>query len=461
MKPVRNFLFVWTAILTVTLTASGCSKAPGTAPSAATAPAPSAGPVTFTLPNGLEVTLRPVAGADQAALVVVYDVGEGHDPAGKSGLSHLAEHCYVTAAPAGGKARGFEAIMARYPAGFNAQTGVDYTVFATVFPAARLTAELDDAAARMASVAVTPADLTREVPRLCEELGNMYGNMPPLGALNLARALVCPSPSGGRKGGIEAQVSSLAPADVQGHLDRFYKPVNAHLVLAGALRPDEARKLVTERFGGIAAGEKAPVVTVAAPAVGNGVSVDIERPLPAGGAAAPAGPGAAVGCAAVAVRAPRPSEPDYAAFLAAAARLFERANPPGGSTPVRVICAILDDPDVLVVQKDLAPGERPEKAYAGIDAFLAAALGPPFAEADRVRVRNFFGFLLGLMPLPDGALAQNLYGVAFGLAMGRKLGLDPGRLNAALDALDEAKFRAAVTARFAPDRRGRAVVTLP
>lgn len=451
MNSTLSLLFA----LALLLPASGCSKAPETVPVAA--PAPSAGPVAFTLPNGLEVTLRPVSGTEQVALVVVYDVGEGHDPAGKSGLSHLAEHCYVTAAPAGGKARGFGEIMARYPGGFNAQTGVDYTVFATVFPASRLAAELDDAAARMKSPAVTPADLSREVPRLCEELGNMYGNIPALGALNLARALVCPSPSGGRKGGVEAQVSTLTPTDVQGHLDRYYKPANARLVLAGALRPDEVRQLVTERFGGIAAGEKAPAVTVPAPAVGNGVSADIGRPLPSGVAAAPAGPGAAVGCAAVAVRAPRPSEPDYAAFLVAAARLFERANAPGAASPFRVNCAVLDDPDVLAIQKDLAPGETAEKAYLEIGGFLSGALDPPLGEADRVRVRNFFGFLLGLMPLPDAALAQNLYGVAFSTAMSRKLGLDPKALNAALDALDEAKFRAAA-ARFAPDRQGRAAI---
>lgn len=447
---MRHFVVVAAVLLTI-----GCSKAPETVP--VTAPPPSAGPVAFTLPNGLEVTLRPVSGTDQVALVVVYDVGEGHDPAGKSGLSHLAEHCYVTAAPAGGKARGFGEIMARYPGGFNAQTGVDYTVFATVFPAARLAAELDDAAARMKSLPVTPADLSREVPRLCGELGNMYGNMPALGALNLARALVCPSPSGGRKGGVEAQVSALTPADVQGHLDRYYKPANARLVLAGAVRPDEVRQFVTERFGGIAAGEKAPVVTLPPPAVGKGIGVDIVRPLPGGAGTAAGGAGPVTGCAAAAVRAPRPSEPDYAAFLVAAARLFERANPPGGGSRFIVNCAVLDDPDLLAIQRNLAPGEPAERAYAEIGGFLSGALDPPFGEADRVRVRNFFGFLLGLMPLPDAALAQNLYGVAFSTAMSRKLGLDPKALDAALDALDEATFRAAA-ARFAPDRQGRAAV---
>ena len=75
------------------------------------------------LENGLTVLLRPMDGAQQVALVVLYSVGGDHDPEGRSGLAHLIEHLYVTAAAGATRARTIAAYVQRYPAGWNAQTG--------------------------------------------------------------------------------------------------------------------------------------------------------------------------------------------------------------------------------------------------------------------------------------------------------------------------------------------------
>ena len=50
------------------------------------------------LENGLKVLLRPLEGSQNTALVVLFSVGGDNDPAGRSGLAHLVEHVYVTAA---------------------------------------------------------------------------------------------------------------------------------------------------------------------------------------------------------------------------------------------------------------------------------------------------------------------------------------------------------------------------
>ena len=55
-------------------------------------------PIEFKLDNGLEVILRPVREATLTSLVVLYAIGEDHDPRGSSGMGHLIEHLYVTAA---------------------------------------------------------------------------------------------------------------------------------------------------------------------------------------------------------------------------------------------------------------------------------------------------------------------------------------------------------------------------
>jgi RNA polymerase sigma factor (sigma-70 family) len=63
------------------------------------------GSVQFDLANGLHVILRPIKGASQTALAVVYSIGSDHDPAERPGLGHLLEHLYVTAAAGNEPAR--------------------------------------------------------------------------------------------------------------------------------------------------------------------------------------------------------------------------------------------------------------------------------------------------------------------------------------------------------------------
>ena len=51
----------------------------------------------YQLDNGLTVILRPVPGANQVAVVLLFNLGGDHDPVGRSGITHLLEHLYCTA----------------------------------------------------------------------------------------------------------------------------------------------------------------------------------------------------------------------------------------------------------------------------------------------------------------------------------------------------------------------------
>ena len=102
--------------------------------------------------------------------MVVYDIGEDHDPEGHSGLAHAIEHLYATG-PTGKAPRETEDES-------NAQTGERYTAISTVFPADQLDRVLADAAARMRGPNLTPGDLDRERPRLLEEVENMFEGFP-------------------------------------------------------------------------------------------------------------------------------------------------------------------------------------------------------------------------------------------------------------------------------------------
>ncbi|MGC8644050.1 MAG: M16 family metallopeptidase, partial [Isosphaeraceae bacterium] len=227
----------------------------GAAAGAADAP----GAVTaFSLGNGLEVRLRPIQGARDVALLVLYKIGGDHDPEGRSGLAHLVEHLYVTAAAGASPARTAETFFQRYRSGWNAQTEDRYTVIATVFPGDDLEQELADAAARMGDLKITAADLEREKPRLLDEVSNMFGKIPALGAVNNACELIRPAPRGGRKGGQPGHVRAITLDEVRAQWKRYYKPRNAILVLAGAVNEAKARRAVAARFARLQPGDALP-----------------------------------------------------------------------------------------------------------------------------------------------------------------------------------------------------------
>ena len=79
---IKHIIFI-TAIVSVLFTTSTVSvETPGP----------------YKLDNGLTVILRPVPTANSVAFVLLYNIGEDHDPIGKSGTAHLLEHLYVTSA---------------------------------------------------------------------------------------------------------------------------------------------------------------------------------------------------------------------------------------------------------------------------------------------------------------------------------------------------------------------------
>ena len=206
--------------------------------------------------NGLTVLLRPIRDTKSIALTVLYSIGSDHDPAGHSGLTHMLEHLYITAAAGQEKTRTAEEFARRYAMGANGQTGHRYTVFAAVFPTNELDAELKDAAARMGDLRITPADLERERPRMIEEVSNMFGGIPMLAALNNARELARPTPAGGRDGGSPAHLRALTQQELLNFWKRYYKPCNAILSLAGDIDSTKVRKAIETYFARIPSGEK-------------------------------------------------------------------------------------------------------------------------------------------------------------------------------------------------------------
>jgi zinc protease len=402
----------------------------------------------FILKNGLRVVLRPVIDCNELAAVLLYDIGSDHDPEGRSGLGHLIEHLYVTAAAGTTGARDIQTYMLNYPAGWNAQTGSAFTVVAAVFQCDRMNQELADSAARMENLNLTQADIDREKPRLVDELTNMFERMPQLAAANRAREKVRPSPNDGRKGGIAEQVNSITIEQLRERLSRFYKPTNAILVLAGGFKTAEAKQMVEQHFSQIPSGEKCPTVS---PARIAGVKGGFERVN-----VRPLQPGMP-GFAAVSVRAPLPDDPNYPAFLVVARRLSASSNnlpATEGFFPVNY--AILDDPEVLTVSLPLKSGETPEKTVEHLNAFIDETLGRQFQHTEIQTTVMTYGFFVGMA---EGS-PQNLYGLAFSIARRLQLGVDGERLSRIMYKLTAKDIDKVTNTYFNTDSRA-AVAVIP
>lgn len=405
----------------------------------------------FELDNGLTVILRPVTNSVLVACVTLFDVGELHDPPAKSGLGHLVEHVYVTAAAGETPASTADEWFARYGRQANAQTGRAYTIIAAVFPSGSLERELTEAAARMSDLKIEPGDLVREVPRMERELANMYGGMPTLAAQNLAAGSIVPLAAGARKGGVPAQIATITIDEVRDHHRKYYKPANATLVLVGGFDAAKARQQVTDRFGSIERGAAAPdPIPLAAPS-----SMQIRRetvPKPAFGQFPE-------GIATIAFRAPSPRSELYAPFVVLVAKLYDHWMPQlqQRSMVMPFSYALLDLPEVLFVSTVVEGDRTDEQIVARLRVELAAAVMVAEGGKPRPVFLMELGAMLGFTELPELAIGANPYFLAFSLGRREQLGIDPDALKTRIDAVTTEELQRCAKEIFS-DERGAAVV---
>ncbi len=396
----------------------------------------------FELANGLRVILQPIPSTDKIALVTLFDVGEDDDPAGKSGLGHFVEHVYVSASAGRFTQQSIDALIQRYGPSWNAQTGADYTIIANAFVKEKLDEELAEAAARMSDLTITQADIDRERPRILEELENMFGGMPRIAIANFAREAVRPTLNGGRRGGLPDHIKSIDLEAVRDHWKKFYKPINARLVLSGNFDVEETKNLIRKHFEKLPSGEKLPERPKREPLATKDPATTPPTENTATPEATPApcevkthtikpkvpGPKS---FAAIAFPAPGPDSEHYAAFLVLVSRLWTRSNNAGFEC--RVQYTPLDDPVYIAIVAPIDESTNATDVLAKLDSFMKDAIKPPLSPGETEMTKKNFAMFLGTSPIPSHIIAGNLYGAAFGHGRRDQMGIDPATLKTALE----------------------------
>jgi zinc protease len=406
-------------------------------------------PERFQLDNGLAVLVRPVQRSEQAAILVLYRIGGDHDPKGQCGLAHLIEHLYITAAAGTVEARTFQEFAKRYSKGWEAFTGDRFTILATVFPSRDLDLELRDAADRMGDLRITKSDLDREYPRIDQELHNMFERIPALAAFNNARELLRPTPQMGRRGGVMSQIKAISLTDVHKRWQRYYKPRNATLIVAGGVKAPAVHKAVLSIFAKLPEGQKMPPPSEPGkPQFGKSRELAV-KPLFT----------AAKPHVCLAYAAPRPDGDYYAPYLVLAARLMRKSEEGKRTNGMTVHCVPLIDPEVVSVTLTAMPTETARRAVERTERLVAEVVGPKLAAGDIALVKQYFGFFLGLIEVPDSPFL-NVYGLALRMAGCDHLGITAGKLKKKLDTLTDDDLRRAANAIFDPAKHTASFVTI-
>jgi zinc protease len=259
---------------------------------------------TTTLKNGLKVVTLEDHRAPVITLQVWYRVGSKEEPKGKSGFAHLFEHLMFKGSknvPPQGHSRYVEQVGGEY----NANTWFDRTLYYETVPANTLDRMLFLEADRMAGLNIDQANLKSERNVVEEEYRLRVTNAPYGALFENVQKLIYPEahPYHHTTIGSIPDLESAALSDVRAFHDRYYKPNNATLVLAGDFKTADALAKITKYFGGIPKGTQAftrlPVPDDAQTAERRGTFYDRLAPLPMIG---------------MAFRMPTPDSPDTPVF---------------------------------------------------------------------------------------------------------------------------------------------------
>lgn len=209
----------------------------------------------FVLDNGLRVLVHQDHSTPMAVVNVMYDVGARDENPEQTGFAHLFEHLMF-----GGSINIPEYDEPLQMAGGenNAYTTNDLTNYYIQLPAENLETAFWLESDRMLSLAFSSKSLDVQRKVVCEEFKEHYINKPYGDVWHKIRELSYKThPYRWMTIGKELKhVEDARLQDVKNFFKKHYNPINAILVVAGAVHTGEVRALAEKWFGDIPSGEK-------------------------------------------------------------------------------------------------------------------------------------------------------------------------------------------------------------
>ena len=211
--------------------------------------------VEYDLENGLHVILKEDHFAPVVAFQAWVKVGSSEETPEEAGLAHVLEHMLFK----GTDKRGVGEV-ARDVEGaggdINAWTSYDETVYHLALPSSEFELGLDILSDAVQNAALDPGELANELEVIREEI-KRGKDMPTLRLSEETFRLVFGKhPYSNPIIGSDESVRGFTRDNVLNFYNKWYRPSNITLVLAGDFSEDEARRLVDGMFADFSRGEK-------------------------------------------------------------------------------------------------------------------------------------------------------------------------------------------------------------
>jgi zinc protease len=212
----------------------------------------------FLLDNGMEVVVIPDHRAPIVTHMVWYKIGSADEPPGKSGIAHFFEHLMFKATTnhAAGE---FDRAISDIGGSNNAFTSYDYTAFhETVTPSA-LEPMMSFEADRMRNLILTDEVIKTERDVILEERRSRIDSNPEAVLDEEVDATLWQNqPYRIPVIGWMQEMEQLNRTDAVAFYDKYYRPNNAVLIVAGDVEPDAVKALAEKTYGKVARGPDLP-----------------------------------------------------------------------------------------------------------------------------------------------------------------------------------------------------------
>ncbi len=205
----------------------------------------------FTLKNGLKTIVYEDHRIPQVAMYIYYNVGSNDEDKGESGIAHVVEHMMFNGTASLDKTQIDELI--RGSGGYsNAYTSDDHTCYYIIVPSYNIEMAMRIESDRMANASMAAEVFDNEMKVIKQEKLMRYGNNA-WGRFWMQfdeffyDKYCYQHPTIGYDGDLD----NMTIEKTRKFYNRFYKPNNAILVLAGDIKKEDAEKLTREYFGEI------------------------------------------------------------------------------------------------------------------------------------------------------------------------------------------------------------------
>lgn len=210
----------------------------------------------FTLSNGLNIVVMPSDRIPVVTHMLLVKAGGGDDPQGKSGLAHYLEHLMFTGTPNFPEGA-YDRAVAKVGGVQNAFTTRDYTLYYATVPTEHLASVMTMEADRLVNLDFAADKAAREVKVVTEERGIRVENNPAAQwGEQLDAITFLNHPYGQPLIGWAEDIATFSAADARAFFDRYYRPNNMILVVAGDVTARDVRRMAQRYYGGLVAGEK-------------------------------------------------------------------------------------------------------------------------------------------------------------------------------------------------------------